>query len=94
MGEYILRLLYEPLPAISPSSSFIQLVVSLNQQEKLANRRVYCMLCSYQQPEPKPLKDIHIDDLILVIIPAIISHPHCTLWLLLCSCFESKPRYL
>lgn len=35
-----------------------------------------------------------MDDFILVIIPVIILHPHCTLWLLLCSCFESQPRYL
>lgn len=43
---------------------------------------------------PKALKDIHVDDFILVIIPVIILHPRCTLWWLLCSCFESKPKYV
>lgn len=30
----------------------------------------------------------------LVIIPVIIRHPYCTLWLLFCSCFELQPGYL
>ena len=35
-----------------------------------------------------------MDYFTLAIIPVIILHPHCTLWLLLCSCFDSTPRYL